>query len=100
MAKTNWRKDVDLSLKDHLEMLVESVHKHKNSYKKSKNPPVAQLWCALANMSKQIFDLNLKIKLLEKALKDNMKKPSHIKDIPSKEEREDLMKLAANPKKS
>jgi len=99
MVKNNWRQNVDLGLKDHLEMLIESVHKHRNSYKKSKNPPIAQLWCALADLSKQILDLNLKIKVLEKALKDSMEKPSHIKDVPDKKERNDLMSIAANPKK-
>ena len=99
MAKKNWRKDVDSSIKDYLEALVESVHHHKDSYKNAKNPPAAQLWCALAHMSKQVFDLNLKIKLLEKVLKDNMKKPPNIKDIPSKDERKGLMSIAANSKK-
>ena len=99
MAKVKWRKNVDLSIKDHLEALINEVHEHKKAYKNAKNPPAAQLWCALANMSKKIFDLNLKIKLLEKALKDMAQKSSHIKDVPDKEEREDLMKIASNPKK-
>lgn len=99
MAKDNWRQDVDSSLKDYLEALIEAVHNHKDSYKSAKNPPAAQLWCALAHLSKQVFDLNLKIKLLEKVLKDNMKGSSHIKDVPNKDERKDLMKIAANPKK-
>ncbi len=100
MAKKNWREDVDLSLKDHLEILITNVHRYRNSYKRSKNPPVAQLWCALAGLSKQILELNLKIKLMEKALKDNIKKPSHIKDVPDKDERDNLMSIAANPKKN
>ena len=100
MVKINWRKDVDLSIKDHLEALIEDVHKHRDSYKKAKNPPAAQLWCVIASLSKQITDLNLKIKLLEKILKDNTKKPSNIKDIPDNNERNDLMKIAANPKRS
>ena len=99
MTKNNWRKDVDASIKDYLEAIIEEVHKHKDSYKNAKNPPAAQLWCALASLSKQVFDLNLKIKLLEKALKDNMEKPSHIKEVPSKDERKDLMSIAANSKK-
>ena len=94
-----WRKNTDLSIKDHLEALIGEVYKHKRSYKGAKNPSAAQLWCALAVMSKKVFDLNLKIRLLEKVLKDNMKKPSSIKDVPDKDERKDLMKIAANPKK-
>ena len=96
----NWRENIEPYIKDHLELIIEGVHKHKKSYKNSKNPSAAQLWCALAIMSKQIFDLNLKIKLLEKVVKENTKKPSNIKDVPNKDESEDLMKIAANPKKS
>jgi len=98
MTNNNWRKDIDPGIKDHLETLIEDVHQHRNHYKKSKNPSAAQLWCVVARLSKHIFDLNLKIKVLEKALKDSMPKPSCIKDIPDKKEREDLMKLASNPK--
>lgn len=98
MANTPWRKTIDSSIKDYLEALIEGVNPHKDSYKGSKNPSAAQLWCALAIMSKQIFELNLKIKLLEKALRDNTKKPSHIKDVPDKNERKNLMKIAANSK--
>lgn len=99
MAENNWRKNIDLSIKDYLEVLIEEVHKHKENYKKARNPSAAQLWCALAHLSKQVFDLNLKIRLLEKLLKDNLQKSSHIKDVPCKDERKDLMKIAANPKK-
>jgi len=99
MAKNHWRKDIDQGIKDQLESLIEEVHKHRISYKRSKNPSAAQLWCALAEMSKQMFDLNLRIKLLEKVLKDSGEKPTHIKEVPSKNERADLMKIASNPKK-
>lgn len=99
MVKNHWRKDIDSSIKDQLEILIEDAHKHRTNYKRSKNPSAAQLWCALAEMSKQMFDLNLKIKLLEKVLKDSGKKPDRIKKVPTKDERADLMKIAANPQK-
>lgn len=99
MADSNWRKDISPEIKEFLEALVENVHKHKPAYVKAKNPSSAQLWCALANLSKQVFDLNLKLKILEKVLKDNLQKPSHIKEIPDKKERNNLMNIAANPKK-
>lgn len=99
MAKNHWRKDIDTCIKDQLESLIEEVHKHRINYKRSKNPSAAQLWCALAEMSKEMFDLNLRIKLLEKVLKDSGEKPTHIKKVPSKNERADLMKIASNPKK-
>lgn len=100
MVEGNWRKDVSPEIKEFLEALVENVHKHKPAYVKSKNPSSAQLWCALAHLSKQVFDLNLKLKILEKVLKDNLQKPSHIKEIPDKKERDNLMSIASLKKKN
>jgi len=100
MAEGNWRKEVSPEIKEFLEALVENVHKHKPAYVKSKNPSSAQLWCALANLSKQVFDLNLKLKILEKVLKDNLQKPLHIQQVPDKEERKNLMSIASLKKKN
>jgi len=100
MKNKSWRKEVSPEIKEFLESLVENVHKHKPAYVKSKNPSSAQLWCALAHLSKQVFDLNIKIKILEKVLKDNLQKPSHIKEIPSKEERNNFMSIAGLKKKN
>ena len=100
MAEGNWRKEVSPEIKEFLEALVENVHKHKPAYVKSKNPSSAQLWCALAHLSKQVFDLNLKLKILEKVLKDNLQKPSHIKEIPDKKEKDNLMSIAGLKKKN
>jgi len=99
MDNDKWRGNVEPGIKDHMESLIGNVYRYKNSYKKSKNPSAAQLWCALAIMSKQIFELNLKIKLLERALKDSNPGGSRIKDVPDKKQRENLMKIASNPEK-
>ena len=98
MARNHWRKDIDPSVKDYLEIMIEEVHKHRGNYKRSKNPSAAQLWCALAEMSKQLFNMRMRIKVLERALKDSGEKPARIKAVPNKEERANLMKIAANPK--
>ncbi len=100
MTDSNWRKEISPEIKEFLEALVENVHKHKPAYIKAKNPSSAQLWCALANLSKQVFDLNLKLKILEKVLKDNLQKPPHIKEVPGKEERKNLMSIASLKKKN
>lgn len=73
----NWRDYVDLDVKDHLEMQIAESSKQKHAYKKAKNSSNAQLWCAIANLSKQIFNLNLKITYLEKRLQEvSEKKPT------------------------
>ncbi len=69
MAK-NWRKLVDPSIRGYLEMQVKEASRHKNAYRLSENPSNAQLWVAIANLSKQMFDINLKLNYLERALRD------------------------------
>ena len=99
MEEKSWREDISPELKEFLESLINSVHKYKPAYTKARNPSAAQLWCALADLSKQVSDLDMKFKILEKVLKDNTQKPSRIKEIPGKEERDNLMSIAGNPKK-
>tara|TARA_Y100000034_G_C6869095_1_gene396506 strand:+ start:388 stop:654 length:267 start_codon:yes stop_codon:yes gene_type:complete len=77
----SWRKDVDPILKEHLEALIKESYRYKRSYKNSKDVSKAQLWCALACLSKEIFDLNLKVKFLEKALQGAGKKKSVDEDV-------------------
>jgi len=66
----SWRKNVDPLIKDHLELQIKESYREKKAYSKAKDKPNAQLWVAIANLSKQFFDLNLKVKFLEKALRD------------------------------
>lgn len=65
-----WKDKVDMDIKAHLEKQVKETLKYKNAYLNAKNPADAQLWCAVAGLSKQLFDINLKLTYLERALKD------------------------------
>ena len=69
-----WRDKVDPAIKNFLEMQIRESARYKPVYSLSENPSNAQLWIAVANLSKQNFDLNLKIKILENALKDFLSK--------------------------
>jgi len=64
-----WRDNLDSSIKEHFEDMINNVSKEKGAYKNAKNPTQAQLWCAIAILSKNISDLELKIKKLEKGSK-------------------------------
>lgn len=66
----NWRNKIDSSIRNHLEAQINESYKHRKIYSLAKNPAQAQIWCAIANLSRQIFDLNLKLNYLEKALRD------------------------------
>lgn len=69
----SWRTKIDPILKSHLEVLIKETAKEKEALEESRNPKMSQLWLAIANLSKQNFDLNLKVKFLESALKDILK---------------------------
>ncbi|MFH1209378.1 MAG: hypothetical protein V1663_01155 [archaeon] len=66
----SWRNNVDPLIKDHLEIQIKEASKHKKSYEQAKNKGNAQLWIALANISKQTFNIELKIKYMERLLQD------------------------------
>lgn len=68
----SWRKDIDPMVKDHLEAQIKETARYKKSYEKAKNKADAQLWIAVANLSRQLFNLNLKLNYLERALKDSL----------------------------
>lgn len=66
----NWKENLDPIIRDHLEMQLRDSLKHKDAFDKSSNPSNAQLWCAVANLSKKLFELNLKVDFLERTIKD------------------------------
>jgi lipid II:glycine glycyltransferase (peptidoglycan interpeptide bridge formation enzyme) len=65
-----WRKNVDPIIKEYLDLQVKESNKFKNAFSKAKNPANAQMWIAIANLSKHIFNLELKLKYLEGTIKD------------------------------
>jgi hypothetical protein len=65
-----WRKKVNKSLRPYLEKFIAETHFHKKSFNLAKDPGKAQIWIAIALLSKQIYNLEVKLNYLEKALKD------------------------------
>ena len=68
--KMPWRKNVDPIIKDYLDLQVKETVKFRDAYSQAKNKADAQLWIAVANMTKHLFNLELKIKYLEGAIRD------------------------------
>jgi len=81
----SWRQKVDPSIKEHLEVQIAESAKHVNAYKEAPNPRNAQLWCAVANLSKQVAENSMRLKYLENAVKQALPKAKI-------ETEEDLMK--------
>ncbi len=66
----DWRDRINPVIKSHLETQIKETTAHKDSYSRARDPTRAQTWVAIANLSKQIFDMHLRVKVLEKALAD------------------------------
>ena len=69
-----WRDYVDPMIKDHLEFQIKESAYHKEAINNAENKGNAQLWIAIANLSKQVFNLNLRIKYIEKLMKEFVEK--------------------------
>jgi len=65
----NWKEKLDPLVKTHLDRQILESIRHKNAYEIANNPALAQLWTALASISKDIFEINLRLKNLEGNLK-------------------------------
>ncbi len=86
----NWRNQVDPAIRNHLEIQVRESAKNRGAIEQAPNEANAQLWCAIANLSKQNFNLELKIKYLERLLSDLLKSKTKSK---GKKEREEIDKI-------
>ncbi|RME55416.1 hypothetical protein D6777_00685 [Candidatus Woesearchaeota archaeon] len=65
-----WRDDVDPILREHLEIIISESVKQRNAYKKAKNTANGQIWCALAYLAKELFELEQENKVLQRNIKD------------------------------
>lgn len=79
MAK-DWRKNVDPLIREHLESQIKATMSFRKAYEEADNKGTAQLWIAVANLSKQIFNTSMKINYIEDLMKDVVKKIDEIKD--------------------
>lgn len=80
----DWKNNLDSIIKSHLDFQLKEVMKQKKAFMQSQNPSKAQLWCAVANLSKLISALNTKIKKLEKQIVLLEKKKSDKKVVKKK----------------
>ncbi len=76
----NWRENVDPTIRSYLEALIKSTSDNKEAYELSKNKANSQLWIALSIIYKQTFNLDQRIKYIEKLLKDILKEVNELKE--------------------
>ena len=55
-----WHKNLNKELREALEKELNEISRYKEVYNKADNKAIAQLWTAIANLSKKISELNPK----------------------------------------
>lgn len=81
----NWRARIDPFLRTHLEAQVRESIRHRNAYKDSKDPGKAQLWVAIANLSRQLFNVSVKLNYLERLFQEELSNnKSNVKKVKKK----------------
>ena len=74
----NWRERIDPILKRYLERIIYETSRYRGSYKLASKPDNAQLWIAIATLSKQVDMLNVKLNYLENNLIEVAKRKSEV----------------------
>ncbi len=74
-----WTEQLNPILKDHLNKQLLQINKHKKAFAKAKDPSKAQLWCAIAYLTKQVSELDYKVKSLERGTKVKSKEIKNLK---------------------
>lgn len=82
-----WRKKVNPKIKKHLETRINQTRENKEAIISASNPKEAQLWCAIASLSKELEEHKLRITQLERIIDEKL-----IKTKKSKKELNQLVK--------
>jgi len=80
--KDQWRERIDPFLRTHLESQLRETMKYREDYKHSKDPSKAQLWIAIANLSRQLFNVSVKLNYMERMLQEKYVQDSNKRIAP------------------
>lgn len=86
-----WKEKLDIKTRAHIQIRVKQSLENKEAIKKAENPREAQLWCAIANLSKEIEDNDFRIKQIENLLVKKFKLEKNNKK--SKKEQNELNQI-------
>ena len=65
-----WRKNIEKGLKPYVENIIRESFSYREQYRYSGDQAKAQIWVALAILSRQIYNLDLKLRFLERAIQE------------------------------
>ena len=82
----DWRKNIDPSLREYLESQIKGTFSYKKAYELADNKGNAQLWVAVAGLSKQLFNIHMKMNYIEGLMKDVNKRIDELQKGKGKKE--------------
>ncbi|MEM7821476.1 MAG: hypothetical protein QXX38_01540 [Candidatus Aenigmatarchaeota archaeon] len=69
MEKEDWKECLEEETRNILANIFEKIRKHKCAYMKADDVKVAQLWCAIAEMNKEIKEMTSLLRKIEEPFK-------------------------------
>ena len=63
-----WRKVLHPTLKPHLEHQIRETFKHRKVIRRAEDPKSAQLWIAVANLTRDIYEIKQKLGISTKSV--------------------------------
>ncbi|MBS3172468.1 hypothetical protein J4438_02735 [Candidatus Woesearchaeota archaeon] len=76
-----WRNKVNNNIKEHLELRINQTIKEKEAIQISSNPGKSQLWCAIANLSKELEESKRRLKELENFVTEKLSSKKNKKEL-------------------
>ena len=65
-----WRTNLDKTLRPFVEKLISESFKHEPEFKFADDKSKAQLWVTVGILSRQLYNIEMKLRYLERALQD------------------------------
>ena len=94
-----WIEKLDEPPKESLKTQINITHNYEEALRSAKDPLVAQLWLAVANLSRQIKDIKSKLDYLERALQESHKEKMKTTSKEEAKEIKEYMKKIMKGKK-
>ncbi|MEK6974288.1 MAG: hypothetical protein AABW41_03590 [Nanoarchaeota archaeon] len=94
-----WIEKLDEPTKESLKTQINITHNYEEALRSAKDPLVAQLWLAVANLSRQIKDIKSKLDYLERALQESHKEKMKTTSKEEAKEIKEYMKKIMKGKK-
>ncbi len=81
IGSRKWKEKMHHSIKAQLNEMIKRSRSHGEVYRSSAYPHIAQLWCALAELSTDVKFLELRMKRIEKILEQMQPRRKVSKDV-------------------